>query len=466
MTNALKGLEGVYHLRDGNDFHVYIIQPNGKVWLVTAEGTYRPSVKADTEILHAFNTGAMTPVPVKSLLTPVIGEMAPLIVLPMYSARYNERFVGQWVDKSVPDGVSWDVNMSQEGRLSATISPQGMITQESKVIHAHIREYIHSGQWIPKSDPHAVQPLDVPLPATVPMENYSGFYVLKSQLSSPGQSALYSVGNQIVTLQASYKSREGKSLWSYNDFVQKIRAGQYAKWESGADAWWAGESGAVPTLNESFNVNACWTGDPTTPLANVSPRAVADIKADAQKTAPGIAALCYGDDKPTDAPSVPGGFAAQITATVAARGNAYGSPAENHQTTADMLSTWLSRRLNLDIRLSAEDVCTINIIQKVSRAAFCSKDDTWLDVAGYVENIALIRSDQRNHRVVAKQNDRNGFNGTLCVGDVVRLKSGNGGDMTINRITHSTKTAECVFFDGDKAERTDVQLDYLVFVRR
>src|SRR5690606_32887055 len=68
--------------------------------------------------------------------------------------------------------------------------------------------------------------------------------------------------------------------------------------------------------------------------------------------------------------SVPGGFARRVIETVAERGSSYGTPAENHQTTADMLSQWLSRRLKMPIQLSAEDVCAINIIQKVSRAAY------------------------------------------------------------------------------------------------
>lgn len=102
--------------------------------------------------------------------------------------------------------------------------------------------------------------------------------------------------------------------------------------------------------------------------------------------------------RPEEGASVPEGFASRVLATVAARGSAYGSPGDNHQTTADMLSSWLSRRLGLTIKLSAEDVCAINVIQKISRVAFCSKDDSWLDIAGYTENVALLPASKRNRQ--------------------------------------------------------------------
>lgn len=176
-----------------------------------------------------------------------------------------------------------------------------------------------------------------------------------------------------------------------------------------------------------------------------------------------------GNDQVIDAPpvevqSVPEGFATQVMETVRARGNAYGTPAENHQTTADIWSTWLSRRLRQDIRLSAEDVCALNVLQKLSRAAFCSKDDTWLDVAGYTENVAMIRPDQRNHRVQSKQLDRSGYNGTFVKGDVVR-EVGEDREMTVE---HTDGVAvECVFFDAnDKLDRKVLAANEIVFVRR
>jgi hypothetical protein len=97
-----------------------------------------------------------------------------------------------------------------------------------------------------------------------------------------------------------------------------------------------------------------------------------------------------GDD------SVPEGFSQRVTDLVRNRGSDYGNPAENHQLTADMWSVWLSRRLRQDIKLSAEDVCMLNVLQKQSRLAFRTKDDSWFDVAGYTENVAMLRPEQRN----------------------------------------------------------------------
>jgi hypothetical protein len=96
--------------------------------------------------------------------------------------------------------------------------------------------------------------------------------------------------------------------------------------------------------------------------------------------------------------SVPEGFAPQIAKTVRERGNSYGSPGDNHQTTADLFSIWLSRRLGVKLVLSAEDVCALNVLQKLSRAAFSSKDDTWLDISGYTENVAMLPKSKRNRR--------------------------------------------------------------------
>lgn len=96
--------------------------------------------------------------------------------------------------------------------------------------------------------------------------------------------------------------------------------------------------------------------------------------------------------------SVPGGFAAQVTATVRNRGQDYSHPAENHQLTADMWSSWLSRRLGTEILLTPEDVCMLNVLQKASRLAHATKDDGWLDIAGYTENVAMLEPGQRNHQ--------------------------------------------------------------------
>lgn len=95
--------------------------------------------------------------------------------------------------------------------------------------------------------------------------------------------------------------------------------------------------------------------------------------------------------------SVPGGFASQVSKIVSERESQYGSPAGQHQLTADFWSSWLSKRLGLSVRLSAEDVCLLNAMQKVSRLAIGTKDDSLLDIAGFIENVAQLRPGQRNY---------------------------------------------------------------------
>ena len=105
--------------------------------------------------------------------------------------------------------------------------------------------------------------------------------------------------------------------------------------------------------------------------------------------------------KPDSPDSVPGGFAQKVIDTVRTRGKDYGHPSDNHQLTADLLSSFARRRFGLtpeQLTFTAEDVCTFNILQKLSRLAEATKDDTWLDVSGYAENVAMLRPDQRNAR--------------------------------------------------------------------
>jgi hypothetical protein len=86
----------------------------------------------------------------------------------------------------------------------------------------------------------------------------------------------------------------------------------------------------------------------------------------------------------------------QIIETVACRGSAYGTPSSNHQLTANLWSAWLTRRMGIPIAFSAEDVCMLNILQKASRLAERTKDDSWLDIMGYSENVSRLEPEQRN----------------------------------------------------------------------
>lgn len=74
-----------------------------------------------------------------------------------------------------------------------------------------------------------------------------------------------------------------------------------------------------------------------------------------------------------------------------ARQTDYGHPRDNHNCTATMWSAWLSRRYDMPIQLDNQDVCMMNVLQKVSREANKHKDDTWVDIVGYVLNAAMCK---------------------------------------------------------------------------
>lgn len=105
---------------------------------------------------------------------------------------------------------------------------------------------------------------------------------------------------------------------------------------------------------------------------------------------------------PSQPPPPPPGFAERIVELVKNRGSDYAHPSDNHQLTADLWSAWASRRLGVSVSFSAEDVCVLNVLQKLSRLAHVTKDDSWLDVLGYGENVAMLRSDQRNSRSASR----------------------------------------------------------------
>jgi hypothetical protein len=66
------------------------------------------------------------------------------------------------------------------------------------------------------------------------------------------------------------------------------------------------------------------------------------------------------------------------------RAVAYGTPQENHGRTAALWSAYLGREV------SAHDVCMLNVLQKVSRAAHSVSYDTVLDIAGYAMNAMIL----------------------------------------------------------------------------
>lgn len=74
----------------------------------------------------------------------------------------------------------------------------------------------------------------------------------------------------------------------------------------------------------------------------------------------------------------------------------YGHPAENHECTATMWQAYMKRRIEVFLRtdrefwISAQDVCNLNILQKMSREANIHTDDNDVDIIGYLLNKAMI----------------------------------------------------------------------------
>lgn len=65
------------------------------------------------------------------------------------------------------------------------------------------------------------------------------------------------------------------------------------------------------------------------------------------------------------------------------RQRSYGNPAENHETTAALWSTYLG------VKITSDQVCICNMLQKISREKYRHKHDNLVDIAGYAENAAL-----------------------------------------------------------------------------
>lgn len=85
--------------------------------------------------------------------------------------------------------------------------------------------------------------------------------------------------------------------------------------------------------------------------------------------------------------------AAKLTA--GDRQAAYGHPLDNHGLTAVLWSRWLERHLGRPITLSPEDVCYLNVLQKLSREAHLPKRDNLVDVCGYLRNVEMIQEERR-----------------------------------------------------------------------
>lgn len=75
------------------------------------------------------------------------------------------------------------------------------------------------------------------------------------------------------------------------------------------------------------------------------------------------------------------------------RGAAYGDPAVHHERTATLWRAYLQARWATDVEVfTAEDVCWLNVLQKISRSMGPKTTiDNYVDVAGYAANAARCR---------------------------------------------------------------------------
>lgn len=88
-----------------------------------------------------------------------------------------------------------------------------------------------------------------------------------------------------------------------------------------------------------------------------------------------------------------------------ARNAAYGHPLENHGLTAMYWNVYLSGITGKSVMgpLSAEDICFLNILQKIARSQnnVDLNRDSLVDIAGYAANVEMImekRKEVYGHR--------------------------------------------------------------------
>lgn len=72
------------------------------------------------------------------------------------------------------------------------------------------------------------------------------------------------------------------------------------------------------------------------------------------------------------------------------RGHHYGPPHVNHARTAKLWSAYLGHEI------TAEQVCMLNILQKIGRSMHQITRDTLVDIAGYARNVEMIADATRD----------------------------------------------------------------------
>lgn len=94
-----------------------------------------------------------------------------------------------------------------------------------------------------------------------------------------------------------------------------------------------------------------------------------------------------------------------------ARNEAYGHPLDNHGLTAKYWNVYIeakyvdapARLVDITTPLTAEDVCFLNILQKIARAqnGVDLNLDSLTDIAGYSENIEMILEERKTRSETA-----------------------------------------------------------------
>lgn len=69
----------------------------------------------------------------------------------------------------------------------------------------------------------------------------------------------------------------------------------------------------------------------------------------------------------------------------------YGHPTDNHGRTATLWVTYIEGKYGISVPIDAEDVCMMNILQKIGREMHRKTRDGITDIAGYAGNIEMIR---------------------------------------------------------------------------
>lgn len=70
----------------------------------------------------------------------------------------------------------------------------------------------------------------------------------------------------------------------------------------------------------------------------------------------------------------------------------YGHPTDNHGRTATLWVTYIEGKYGIRVPIDPEDVCFMNVLQKIGREMHRKTRDGIVDIAGYAGNVEMIRN--------------------------------------------------------------------------